>query len=734
MRQLRYLISSVCAVLALVSSQVFAAATIRIVNLDPPGQGLNDPTPVEPVGGNPGTTLGQQRLNVFRFVADVWGSTLDSAAEIRVGASFAPLTCTEMSVTLAGTTRRSTVFLSSPPAGGVIGYWYPTALANRLRGVDSLPADMNHISVTVNINYGTPGCVPSRFFYLGFDNNPGPGGHVLATTLQHELAHGLGFGTTTSVSTGVQAAAAGSGIRYPSIYDYFIFDKTAGLRWDEMTDAQRQASAINFNNVVWDGPQVTAMTRANGSGMFSVRVDSPATIAQRMRMTGATFGPVVSPATSVTGQVAATIPPIACPEITNPEVINGKLALIESAGGGVTGCTFAYKVAQAQAAGAIGVVITRSAPGLITMGGTDPSITIPSVMITQADGAAIRSHLSSGVQMTLDAELDLIDSQDRMTLYTPTTINPGSTIAHWDNQYSPSVLMDPSTDQSLPQSQDLTVRQLADIGWFPTGRVNRSIAFHRIDGSLHRIGQGPLPTSLGQGYWPSYAPHGQRLALSRFSASGRMPIVLINSDGSGEREITSTSGYDFHAAWSPDGNRIAFVRDETGTGESTNLYIVDVDGRNLRRLTDTPNIFDLRPNWSPDSNRIVFSRMTLDRTGARIYVINADGTDEQRITSGFIDVDSDWAPDGSKIVFTSNRLGPSQIFAMNPDGSDITPITATKFEETEPRWSPDSQKITFVSQRRGSPQIFTMNRDGSMPEPLTAGVGSEGSPVWQGLP
>ena len=68
-------------------------ATITIVNMDGPNVGLNDPTPAAPVGGNPGTSVGAQRLIVFQRVADVWGSLLDSAAEIRIQASFVPLSC-----------------------------------------------------------------------------------------------------------------------------------------------------------------------------------------------------------------------------------------------------------------------------------------------------------------------------------------------------------------------------------------------------------------------------------------------------------------------------------------------------------------------------------------------------------------------------------------------------------------------------------------------------------------
>ena len=79
--------------LALLVSLPAEAATIVIVNNDGAGEGFNDPTPAAPVGGNPGTTIGQQRLNVFQHAADIWGGLLPSDVTIRVRATFDALSC-----------------------------------------------------------------------------------------------------------------------------------------------------------------------------------------------------------------------------------------------------------------------------------------------------------------------------------------------------------------------------------------------------------------------------------------------------------------------------------------------------------------------------------------------------------------------------------------------------------------------------------------------------------------
>src|ERR1700712_2677011 len=92
----RTLVAAACAVTCFAAS----AATIQIQNRDPAGFGFKDPTPVAPVGGNTGTTLGQQRLNVYRFVADIWEQNLQSTVPITVSAGWEALACTSTTAVL----------------------------------------------------------------------------------------------------------------------------------------------------------------------------------------------------------------------------------------------------------------------------------------------------------------------------------------------------------------------------------------------------------------------------------------------------------------------------------------------------------------------------------------------------------------------------------------------------------------------------------------------------------
>ena len=97
---LRGALGALLVVAGLGASAPATAATITIVNNDGAGEGFNDPTATAPIGGNTGTTIGQQRLIAFQFAADVWGALLPSNVEIRINATFDALTCSATSAVL----------------------------------------------------------------------------------------------------------------------------------------------------------------------------------------------------------------------------------------------------------------------------------------------------------------------------------------------------------------------------------------------------------------------------------------------------------------------------------------------------------------------------------------------------------------------------------------------------------------------------------------------------------
>ena len=466
------------------------AATIVIQSRDPAGVGFNDPTVVLPVGGNAGTTLGQQRLNVYRRAADIWEANLTSNVNIVVSAGWEALTCNAGSAVL-GSAGAWNVWRSQDVAGlPLANTWYPQALANKLVGFD-IPTAVGQvddgsgfgnvdIKTQFNVNLGNANCLAGRTFYLGLDGNAGNNVNFL-TTLLHELGHGLGFSLLTTSSA--------SGARFdssPSVWEGFMYDNTAAKTWLQMTDAERAASAINPRKLGWNGANAVAgVPQVLAAGTTStVTVGGPAAgpTAGNKVHGAASFGPPLNPS-----PVAADLMPVvdqaigglglACNPLsaTNAAAVSGRIALIDRGT-----CTFVVKVKNAQNAGAKGVLIADNVvAGISGLGGTDATITIPSVRILKVDGDALklrlktRSRGSSGVYVTMVAPLNGLyagaDAGGRPLLYTPNPREPGSSVSHFDVTATPNQLMEPFINADLTTTvkppKDLTLPLLLDLGW-----------------------------------------------------------------------------------------------------------------------------------------------------------------------------------------------------------------------------------------------------------------------------
>jgi hypothetical protein len=237
------------ATVLIISSSSFGAVTVTVKNNDGAGVGFNDNTPVSPIGGNSGTTLGQQRLIAAQHAANLWGAVLNSNVPIVIGATWRnDLFCATDGATLAsaGSQGAEKNFLGAVPFT-----LYPEALANALSGTD-LNGSTVEITARFNTRIGAAGCLPSRTWYYGLDNNHGNSGIDLVTVALHEFGHGLGFSSFTDEETGIQPGAT------PTIYDRFLLDVTTGKLYSEMSNSERITAGVDTGKLVWIGPQVTA--------------------------------------------------------------------------------------------------------------------------------------------------------------------------------------------------------------------------------------------------------------------------------------------------------------------------------------------------------------------------------------------------------------------------------------------------------------------------------------------
>jgi hypothetical protein len=468
MKASRLLLGTVlAAALAVAPSAAFAAANIFIVNDDGPGEGFNDPTPVAPVGGNPGTTLGQQRLNAFQFAANIWGGILDSDVPIYVLSSFDPLPCTATGATL-GAAGALEVW-GDTPGVEVPGTWYHVALANKLAGFDLTPDPFGEdIIAFFNTDLDNPVCLGATGWYYGLDNNHGTN-IDLVTVLLHEFSHGLGFANFANESTGTLLAG------FPDIFTVYSLDNQTNKHWSEMTNAERQASAVNTDHVVWDGLHTTAAVPSTLQlGNPAVNRIIPFNL-DSIRVGPATFGPALS-SPGVLGFLVQALDPAdaagvttfdACSPLTNAAAVNGKIALVDRGT-----CGFTVKVKNAQNAGAKAVIVADNVPGSppAALGGADPTITIPSVRISLPDANALKTSLASGpVYLRVGIDQTQFAGADRLLrakLYAPLPVASGSSISHFDVDATPNLLMEPAINPDLSHGVDLTVKQFTDIGWF----------------------------------------------------------------------------------------------------------------------------------------------------------------------------------------------------------------------------------------------------------------------------
>jgi Tol biopolymer transport system component len=196
-------------------------------------------------------------------------------------------------------------------------------------------------------------------------------------------------------------------------------------------------------------------------------------------------------------------------------------------------------------------------------------------------------------------------------------------------------------------------------GWSPDGRIVIQDQNAGADPSAHRVfvvnadgtDAEPLFNRPGD-HSPAWSPDGSKVAFIS-ERDGTRRLYIMNADGSGERPLTTHSGHDWlpglagtstqfeYNPWSPDGTRIAFMRDAL---EEWGIWVIGTDGSGLRRLTFRPGWFN---GWSRSGGEIAYTEAvnTPGHFDNDVFVVNADGTGSVNLTNNRSD-DSDaiWVP------------------------------------------------------------------------------------------
>jgi hypothetical protein len=271
--------------------------------------------------------------------------------------------------------------------------------------------------------------------------------------------------------------------------------------------------------------------------------------------------------------------------------------------------------------------------------------------------------------------------------------------------------------------------------------------FMNPDGS----GQTPAPPGV-YGIWSPDASH--------FLKSCSNAICVVRADGTFEQENYYAAAVN-GMGWSPDGTKFVHAEQHCGAEDCTPDSIF-YQGYPSGPYVEVTAQDDLEPAWSPDGNRIAFVSFRDDPRGlffggpppapgsTELYVGNVDGTGQVRLTNSpgneggpgpIIEVDDNdgesipsWSPDGRKIAVASNRDGNWEIYVVNADGSGSQRLTNNPAADLRPRWSPDGTKIAFQTNRDGNQEIYSMNPDGTDQRDLTNNSSDDTLYDWLTIP
>jgi Tol biopolymer transport system component len=193
----------------------------------------------------------------------------------------------------------------------------------------------------------------------------------------------------------------------------------------------------------------------------------------------------------------------------------------------------------------------------------------------------------------------------------------------------------------------------------------------------------------------------ERILLHRIGPS-ESTLFIAKTDGSEERPLLPSSGFDYNASFSADGKWIIFTSERGG---SADIYRVHPDGSNLERLTDDP-AYDDQGALSPDGKHLAFVS-SRGSGSADIWVLDLKTREVRNLTHAPASFRPSWSPDGKWIAFSSDRNTPIQratgrweqlqeaLYLMRPDGTGLRRLTLAGKFDGSPKWSPDSKRVVF---------------------------------------
>jgi TolB protein len=242
-----------------------------------------------------------------------------------------------------------------------------------------------------------------------------------------------------------------------------------------------------------------------------------------------------------------------------------------------------------------------------------------------------------------------------------------------------------------------------------------------------------LSPSAGHGAYPG--TNGPIAFAGRPLTESDYNIFTVLPSGLGLQQLTDNAVSEYEPSWSPDGQRLAYIRGVPGTRGGYQVFKMNASGKNQTRVTHDNGI-DSSPGFSPNGRRLVYakdnSEVVDDDTPRRvsIFKIRPDGTKQRRLVTGFVRAPQ-YSPDGNRIVFEGIPKGKDQrsygIWTVDPDGSHLRRLTHPESSaDQDPDWSPDGRHIVFLRCNVDSihgcdydSYVYLMRANGSYKHPIS---------------